>query len=181
MLQNMSTADGISVCANCGKEDSDINNKCNKCNQAKYCNAACKKKHRQKHKKECERYMTEQHDRELFKQQPSPPLGDCPICFLRIPTLQTGFRYYSCCGKIICRGCDYAPVLDDHGNIVTEKKCPFCRTPLPDTDEDEKERLKKRVDAGETYAILRLGGVHHYYGENGSWIFRIMLQYWLCI
>jgi len=43
VLQNMSTADGISVCANCGKEDSDINNICNKCNQAKYCNAACKK------------------------------------------------------------------------------------------------------------------------------------------
>ena len=37
------------------KEGDDINNICNKCKQVKYCNAACKKKHRQKHKKECER------------------------------------------------------------------------------------------------------------------------------
>ena len=30
-------------------------NTCNKCKSVKYCNAACKKKHRQKHKKQCER------------------------------------------------------------------------------------------------------------------------------
>ena len=44
-LQNMSTADkDILVCANCGKEGA--NNICNKCKMVKYCNAACKKKHR---------------------------------------------------------------------------------------------------------------------------------------
>jgi len=57
MLQNMSTADveetTVSVCANCGREGSDIDNVCNKCKSVKYCNAACKKKHRHKHKKEC--------------------------------------------------------------------------------------------------------------------------------
>ena len=44
------------TCANCGKESnsSDMNT-CNKCKSVKYCNAACKKKHRQKHKKQCER------------------------------------------------------------------------------------------------------------------------------
>ena len=40
MLQNMSTADNedndILVCANCGKEGSDVNNICNKCKQVKY-------------------------------------------------------------------------------------------------------------------------------------------------
>ena len=38
----------VSACANCGKEGSDLNirNICNKCKEAKYCNAACKKKHR---------------------------------------------------------------------------------------------------------------------------------------
>jgi len=50
MLQNMNTVDNnnASVCANCGKEGSsdEINNTCNKCKQVKYCNAACKKKHR---------------------------------------------------------------------------------------------------------------------------------------
>ena len=46
----------LDICANCGKESnsSDMNT-CNKCKSVKYCNAACKKKHRQKHKKQCER------------------------------------------------------------------------------------------------------------------------------
>ena len=44
------------ICAYCGKESnsSDMNT-CNKCKSVKYCNAACKKMHRQKHKKQCER------------------------------------------------------------------------------------------------------------------------------
>ena len=53
MLRSMSTADTnnstdiFNTCANCGKEGSDITNTCNKCNSVMYCNAACKKKHRQ--------------------------------------------------------------------------------------------------------------------------------------
>jgi len=129
-VQNISTADdNVSVCANCGKEGSDNDmNICNKCKQVKYCNAACKKKHRSKHKKHCERYVAELHDKELFKQP--PPLEDCPICFLRLPTLGTGSKYQSCCGKLICSGCYYAPLYDDQGNIVAGKKCPFCRVVL---------------------------------------------------
>ena len=57
----MSTTDKdkdiVSICANCGKEGSDVNNICNKCKQVKYCNASCKKKHRHKHKKECEEHI----------------------------------------------------------------------------------------------------------------------------
>ena len=33
----------VGVCANCGKEGSNLNI-CNKCKAVKYCNAACKKK-----------------------------------------------------------------------------------------------------------------------------------------
>ena len=52
----MSTANNrdVSVCANCGKEGTDVNNTCNKCNMVKYCNASCKKKHRHKHRNDCE-------------------------------------------------------------------------------------------------------------------------------
>ena len=55
MLHNMSMdgKDIVSVCDNCGKEGSDNMNTCNKCKMTKYCNAACKKKHRHKHKKDC--------------------------------------------------------------------------------------------------------------------------------
>ena len=60
MLQNISIDKEeivLSVCANCGKEGNDVNNTCNKCKQVKYCNAACKKKHRHKHKKDCEEHQ----------------------------------------------------------------------------------------------------------------------------
>ena len=88
MLHNMNTYDigvVVSLCTNCGKEGSGVNNICNKCKQVKYCNAACKKKHRHKHKKQCEEHVrlatehaaklrveelrlaAEKHDEELFK------------------------------------------------------------------------------------------------------------------
>ena len=120
MLQQLSTADNedsISICANCGKEGSDVTNICNKCKLVKYCNAACKKKHRSKHKKQCERRVAELRDIELFKEPPSL-FGDCPICFLRIPTLGTGRTFMTCCGKRICSGCVCAPVFDNQGNQV---------------------------------------------------------------
>ena len=162
MLHDMSTNDNnVSVCSNCGKEGGDINNICNKCNQVRYCNAACKKKHRHKHKKECEEYVrlaaeraAELHDKELFKQP--PPLDDCPICFVQLPIVDTGRRYQSCCGKTICSGCSYAPVYDNQGNEVDNQKCPFCRTPTP-TKEEIVTRDEKRMEANDAEAIFNIG------------------------
>ena len=49
-MENLNiTCTEVDVCANCGKEGRDLN-LCNKCKDAKYCNVACKKKHRSKHK-----------------------------------------------------------------------------------------------------------------------------------
>ena len=152
----------ISTCANCGKEGSNLNT-CNKCKLVKYCNAACKKKHRSKHKKKCDRRVAEMHDEGLFKQ--APRRGDCQICFLRLPTLDTGRRYKTCCGKSICSGCIYAPVYDDNGNKV-KKKCPFCRTPIPISGEEPIKRLKKRVEVGDSEAIYSLG-FDYSRGDNG--------------
>ena len=73
-------------------------------------------------------------DEELFKQP--PPLEDCPICFLLLPVIGTGRKYQSCCGKRICSGCAHAPVYDNQGNEVDNKKCPFCRTPRAISDEE---------------------------------------------
>ena len=42
----------VHICANCGKAGSDVTNTCIKCKSVMYCNAACKKRHRHKHKKE---------------------------------------------------------------------------------------------------------------------------------
>ena len=153
----------ISACANCGKEGSCLNI-CNKCKAAKYCNASCKKKHRSKHKKDCEKRVTELHeeeherkkltaelrDKELFKQP--PPLEDCPICMLPLPSLDTGRTYKPCCGKIICSGCIYAVAMRDK----VEQKCPFCRTPAP-TLEEVNGRMNKRAESGDAKAIGMLG------------------------
>ena len=96
-IEDLSNENDVSVCANCGKEGSNLNI-CNKCKTVKYCNAACKKKHRSKHKKQCERRVAELHDEALFR-EPPPEYGDCPICFLRLPSMDDGKRYMSCCGK----------------------------------------------------------------------------------
>ena len=168
MLQNMSTVDkdnNISVCVNCGKEGDNINNICNKCKKATYCNATCKKKHRSKHKKQCEEHLrlaaqraAELHDEELFKQP--PPKEDCPICFVRLPTLDAGWTYMPCCGKGICTGCMLAPVYDNQGNKVDNQKCAFCRVPTPKSGEEAIERMAKRVKADDPVAIYNLGVCH---------------------
>ena len=166
----MSTIDednnDISICANCGKEGTsdEINNICNKCKQVKYCNAACKKKHRSKHKKACERRVAELHEEALFKEPPPPE--ECPICFQRRPYLNTGWRYQPCCGKVICSGCLHAPVYDNQGNEVAEEKCAFCRTPTPKSSGEAVERLKKRVAADDAKAI-HITGCCHFKGLNG--------------
>ena len=55
-----SMSDNNTTCAACGKEgDGDNMNICNKCKTAKYCNATCKKKHRNKHKKACDKRVAE--------------------------------------------------------------------------------------------------------------------------
>ena len=173
MLQNMTTGDNnsASVCANCGKEGDDVNNICNKCKQVKYCNATCKKKHKKKHKKQCKEHIrlaseraAELHDIELFKQPPQAE--DCPICFLRIPELYSGWRYQSCCGKVICSGCFYAPVYDNQGNKV-KKKCSFCRVPFAKSKEEACQIVNKRAEVGDPIAIYNVGNFY----TDGSWGF----------
>ena len=189
MLHNMSTADKegsanntVSICANCGKEGSDVNNTCNKCNMVKYCNAVCKKKHKNKHKKQCEEHVrlaaecaaklrdeelklaAEKHDTELFKQP--PPAEDCPICMLQLPSKDSGSQYMTCCGKVVCSGCAYAPVYDNQGNKIDDGKCPFCRTRWPKSNKEIVKRLMKRVEMNDLFAIHDLGN-HYRDGMRG--------------
>ena len=136
------------ICANCGKGEESSNSlkKCTACKLVKYCNRECQVAHRPQHKKACKKRTAELHDEILFKQPPSM-YGDCPICFIRMPSLITGSKYMSCCGKTICSGCIHALVYDNEGNILAkrEKKCPFCRSPPPFSDEEAVERTNKRL------------------------------------
>ena len=155
MLQNMRTTgeeekNASPTCANCGKgeESSDSLKACAACKMVKYCSRECQIAHRPKHKMECRKRAAELHDEKLFK-HPPPKDEDCPICFLRMPTISTGRRYMSCCGKVICSGCFHANAHID----LKKQLCPFCRTPAPFSKKENIERLNKRVEAGEAEAI----------------------------
>ena len=103
----------------------------------------------------------ELHEEKLFK-QPPPQDGDCPICFLRLPSMASGKRYMECCGKTICSGCCHADVYDNLGNIIVTKKCPFCRTPDATSYEEVLERVKKRMEVGDDYAFFSTGNYYHH-------------------
>ena len=103
-------------------------------------------------------------DEELFKQP--PPREDCPICFIQLPSLDTGRRYQTCCGKVICSGCSHAPLYDNQGNEIDNEKCPFCRTPAPKSKEEMIEREKKRVVLDDPIAIHNQGS-NYREGKNG--------------
>jgi len=168
----MSTVDEdiASICANCGKgeEESDKLKACMACKMVKYCSRECQIAHRPKHKKECRKIAAKLHDIELFKQPPSQ-YGDCPICFLRLPLMNSGSRYQSCCGKVICSGCFHAPVYDNQGNKVDNDKqnaCAFCRVVAPKTENEMNQRLTKRVEANDAQAIYTIG-CYYWDGTNG--------------
>ena len=154
--------DDIIVCANCGKGgegDNDMKLKtCTACKLVKYCSRECQIAHRPQHKKDCKKRAKDLHEEALFKQP--PPLDDCPICFLRMPSLGSGKVYMACCGKLICRGCIYAVALENDDQL-----CPFCRTPAPTTDKEVVEIHKKRMEMKDPMAISSLGGFY----ANGSY------------
>ena len=150
------------LCANCGKEGGgDSMNTCNKCDLVKYCNVACKKKHRPKHKKKCEKRAAELFDEKLF-QEPPPP-EDCPICFLPLPLNVDQVTFFSCCGKDICNGCIYAMRKTGGKNM---KLCPFCKAPPTRLPEEEVESIKKLMEKGHADAFNQLGG-HYEDGTSG--------------
>jgi len=156
------TTENITTCANCGKgEEAGINLKaCTACKSVKYCNRECQIAHRSQHRKECKKRAAELYDEKLFKQP--PPLEDCPICVMRLPSLESGRVYMSCCGKIICSGCVHAFRLR-----ITKKEhdvCPFCRTPMATSHVETMKRLGKRIDLNDSNAINNMGC--HYAGGH---------------
>ena len=158
-IDSVAIRDDTSTCAACGKGgNSDDMNNCNKCKMVKYCNAACKKKHRSKHKKACERRVAELHEEALFKEvEPE----ECPICFLPLPIQGNRRTFQTCCGKSICDGCVYAMKMSEGGADL----CAFCRTPNAKTDNKHIKRVKNLMDKGNAYAFNMLAscyaiGVH---------------------
>ena len=163
---NMSVA-GDGICASCGKEgNSDDMNTCNKCKMVKYCNAACKKKHRKKHKKACEKRVAELHDEQLFKDP--PPREECPICMLPLLHERYASNFMTCCGKIICGGCINAIMMREETDI-----CPFCRTLDATSNKEHIERTKKLIEKGNAEAFNHLAG---YYADGDLYLVQDMAK-----
>ena len=128
-----STADTITLCANCGKGEGSAGDlkSCTACKRVKYCNRDCQIAHRPQHKKECKKRAAELHDEELFKDP--HPREDCPICMLPPPLDPAKSAFYACCGKTICNGCIYAMTKEEirkGRKKVEEHMCAFYRTLL---------------------------------------------------
>jgi hypothetical protein len=157
MMDSTGFYDTIDKCAACGKEGGDSLKACTACYMVKYCNRDCQLSHRKQHKKECKKRAAELYDEKLFKKVEP---GECPICMIPMSfrsndssIVQAIFK--SCCGKIICRGCIYAMKMSEGKDL-----CAFCRTPPPDTDEEEVERLRELMDKGNAEAFSQLAGYY---------------------
>eukprot|EP00979_Chaetoceros_neogracilis_P003160 scaffold537_cov223-Chaetoceros_neogracile.AAC.2 len=147
-------------CAACGDSDDGGGSlkACTACNLVKYCNRTCQVAHRPAHKKACKKRLAELFDEKLFKQP--PPNEDCPICYLRLPIEEDQSRYQSCCGKMMCGGCICA-----HSAAAADAerfKCVFCRTEASLSDEEEIERIEKRVEANDALAMYNLGTCYQF-------------------
>ena len=72
--------------------------------------------------------------------------------------------FYSCCCKYICNGCGFANNKREREGRL-EERCPFCRKPLPETEEDFDELLMKRVEANDPVALCLFGTERFHEGD----------------
>ena len=145
------------LCASCGTTGGDaIKLKKCACKLVRYCSVKCQKEHRQKHKKECKKRVTELRDEILFKQPEGTHLGDCPLCCLPLSLDETKYTVTQCCSIVTCKGCQYAS-FKSSGKRWMEEKCAFCRTPmLQSQDEYDKDEIK-RAEANDPLALRQQG------------------------
>ena len=156
----------LHCCASCGIAGvDDVKLKdCSDCHLVKYCGVKCQRDHWPKHKRECKQRAAELKDEILFKQPESSYLGDCPICCLPLSIDLSKSILYTCCSKLICRGCDYADGKREREGRL-EQRCPFCRKAVPKTKEESKERLMKRIEVNDPVAFRQMGGVRYEKGD----------------
>ncbi len=153
------------VCVSCGKAAvDDVKLKKCGCNLVKYCSVECQKNHRSKHKKACKKRMAQIRDDRLFTQPDESYLGECPICCLPLPLETEKHKINSCCCKRICDGCEYANKKREKEQGL-EHKCPYCREPLPKTNEEVEKNYMERVKANDPDAICHMGYKCHNKGD----------------
>ena len=155
------------ICSACEKKG-DTAKLCNWCKCVWYCDGNCQNKHHLEHEHECKRIKKKLDRRggklDLGKELDVGPLGklppqeECPICMLVFPIHPSLRMYNACCGKTICSGCDYQQQMK---NGEQADACAFCRTTLPESDEEVLAQLRKRVELKDPKALLNMA---LYYG-----------------
>ena len=165
-------------CSACGK-GSDTLMQCDGCKCIWYCGKDCKNGHRREHGKECT-LIKEILDKrggkiDLGTEKDLGPLPDlpaqeeCPICMRVLPIHARLHTYSECCGKILCRACDHQHTHSLKNNERPAKRgqqttqaplltCAFCRTTLPESDEEQLTRIAKRVELKDPYALHAMAG-----------------------
>ena len=80
------------------------------------------------------------------------------------------------CGKLICRGCTHAfqSRAASAGRLKEEDKCPFCRTPPADSQEDLVKQYEKRIELNDANAIYNYGCFQQ--TEKRGFLNKIMLR-----
>ena len=104
--------------------------------------------------------MKEILDDDLFRK---PHEEECPICLSPLDFDVNSKVYMSCCGKLVCIGCDYGMSQVEDG----EDPCPFCRTttigrkaPTISGMEGEFIKLRKQIDANDPVAIFMMANMY---------------------
>eukprot|EP00985_Skeletonema_marinoi_P012280 scaffold5896_cov119-Skeletonema_marinoi.AAC.3 len=162
-------ADTSSCCASCGiAEVDDMKlSECADCDLAKYCSDGCQKEHKSQHEEACKKRAAELRDEILFRQPESSHLGDCPICCLPLPLDLKKSIMYSCCSKMICKGCSHANKIREWEGSL-QQRCPFCRKLSIETDEERDKRWMKRIEANDSVAMTQKGIQQFMKGDYSS-------------
>jgi TPR repeat protein len=92
----------------------------------------------------------------------SVPIYDFAIANQELANRDIEF-YYPCCGKNICKGCWYSKGNSGHSDKF---KCPFCNSEGSKTDQEQFEKIMKRVEANDPTSMFVLA--HHYYNGLGA-------------
>eukprot|EP00984_Skeletonema_dohrnii_P026572 scaffold15922_cov104-Skeletonema_dohrnii-CCMP3373.AAC.3 len=161
--------DEAKCCASCGVvEVDDVKLKnCNACYLVRYCSVQCQKDHRPKHKRQCKKRAAELRDELLFKQPESSHVEDCPICCLPLSLDESKSVMQACCSKVICHGCYYANALRE-AKASLDQICPFCRKPVPSSNDEGEKYMMKRVEANDPVTLHQEGREQYEKGNYNS-------------
>jgi predicted HicB family RNase H-like nuclease len=175
------------VCASCGiaaVDDVTLKDCDDGCDLVKYCGDGCQENHRELHEAACKKRVDEirddiqrraaelrqtflsdeLHDKQLFTQNDSSHLGECPICCLPLSIDPSKSPFMTCCSKSICNGCNYANTKREREQGL-EQRCVYCREPLPESEEEEDKRVMERIKKNDPAAMTYMGKKHDREGD----------------